>query len=201
MKNLSIIAFLFCACAISSMFSAEAPEVEMRETVDAALDVLYSDCYQNVDKHVKVREVIEQRYDLSVIIRRAIGRNWTLLKEEEQGCVVELIKQLIVKAYIAGLEGKERPSITFDKTVQISDKRIEIPSIVLLDGNTYRVLYRFGHLESGWQIYDIVAEDISVVSNYRQQFDDHFRKESGAELIEKLQELLKKEDPYEDIKI
>jgi phospholipid transport system substrate-binding protein len=48
-------------------------------------------------------------------------------------------------------------------------------------------------LKTGWQIYDIVAEDISMVSNYRQQFDDHFREENGARLIEKLEKLLKKE--------
>jgi phospholipid transport system substrate-binding protein len=49
-------------------------------------------------------------------------------------------------------------------------------------------------LKTGWQIYDIVAEDISIVSNYRQQFDDHFRKGNGAQLIEKLEKLLKQEE-------
>jgi ABC-type transporter MlaC component len=39
-----------------------------------------------------------------------------------------------------------------------------------------------------------VAEDISIVSNYRQQFDDHFRKGNGAQLIEKLEKLLKQEE-------
>ena len=55
------------------------------------------------------------------------------------------------------------------------------------------MVYRFGRLKTGWQIYDIVAEDISIVSNYRQQFDDHFRKQNGAQLIEKLEKLLKQE--------
>jgi phospholipid transport system substrate-binding protein len=49
-------------------------------------------------------------------------------------------------------------------------------------------------MQSGWEIYDIVAEDISVVSNYRQQFDDHFRQGNGAELIKKLKDLLGREE-------
>jgi len=49
-------------------------------------------------------------------------------------------------------------------------------------------------LKTGWEIYDIVAEDISIVSNYRQQLDDHFRKENGARLIEKLEKLLEQEE-------
>ena len=201
MRSFSIIAFLFFACASSPVFSAEVPAEKLRETVDAALDVLYHDCCQHVDKQVKVREVIEARYDLTVIIRRAIGRNWKQLKEDEQGRVVELIKQLVIKAYVEGMDGKARPVVTFEKTVKVSDKRIEIPSTVLLDGKDIKVLYRFGRLQSGWQIYDIVAEDISVVSNYRQQFDDHYRKGNGAELIEKLEELLKKENLSEEIKL
>ena len=52
------------------------------------------------------------------------------------------------------------------------------------------MVYRLGRLQSGWQIYDIVGEDISMVSNYRQQFDDHFRKGNGQQLIEKLEDLL-----------
>jgi ABC-type transporter MlaC component len=56
-------------------------------------------------------------------------------------------------------------------------------------------------MSSGWQIYDIVAENISVVSNYRQQIDDHFRKGDGAGLVARLEELLKQDEINDDTKI
>jgi ABC-type transporter MlaC component len=87
------------------------------------------------------------------------------------------------------------------EVIPVSDKRIEIPSKVQLDDKTYNVLYRLGKMKSGWEIYDIVAEDISVVSNYRDQIDDHFRKGTAAELITKLENLLTKEDLNEDVKL
>jgi phospholipid transport system substrate-binding protein len=192
MKYLSTLAFLYLALAGSPVFSAEVPADKLRDTVNATLDVLYPD--SEVDKQAKVRELIEQRYDMSVIIRRAIGRNWTLMNDDEQERVVDLVKRLIIKSYVDGLQGKARPDVTFELTVQVTDKRLEISSTVLLDGKAVHVLYRLGRLPNGWQIYDIVAEDISVVSNYRQQFDDHFRKGTGAELIEKLEELLKRDE-------
>ena len=71
---------------------------------------------------------------------------------------------------------------------------MEIPSTIKLGETVYSVLYRLGRMRSGWQIYDIVAEDISVVSNYRQQIDDHFRKGNGRELIEILTKRLTSED-------
>ena len=115
--------------------------------------------------------------------------------------MVELVKQLVVKAYVDGMKDQSRPEITFGEVIEITDKRMEIPSTVDLGDKKVNVLYRLGRMRSGWQIYDVVAEDISVVSNYRQQIDDHFRKGDAEELINKLKELLTKDKIDEDIAI
>ncbi|MBC8189476.1 MAG: ABC transporter substrate-binding protein, partial [Puniceicoccaceae bacterium] len=190
--------------ACSVLTAEEGQREKLQSTIDAALDVIYSDCCSELtveDKQAKVRQRIEANYDLDVIIRRAIGRNWQLMKTSEQETVLELVKKLVLKAYVDGLEGKSRPEVTLGDVTTISDTRIEIISTINLDGKTYFVLYRLGRMASGWQIYDIVAENISVVSNYRQQIDDHFRKGNAAELIARLEELLQKNDINEDIHI
>lgn len=177
--------------------AAKTPAEKLVQTVEGALEAVYGDCcaeHSLEDKQAKVREVIESNFDMTVLIRRAIGRNWNLMKAGEQEQVLELVKQLVVKEYVKGVDGKLRPEVTFEKTIEVAPKRIEIPSVVVLDGKPIRVLYRMGLMRSEWELFDIVAEDISVVSNYRQQFDDHFRKGNGAELITKLTELLNKED-------
>jgi phospholipid transport system substrate-binding protein len=171
-------------------------EVDKLEgAVDAALDVLYLDANQDYtyeQKQAAVRRILESNYDLVVIVRRALARNWKLLDAHQQVQVTELITQLVVKAYIEGMDGRERPTFAYGEVVEITSKRLEIPVVVTFPkGKTYNILYRLGRLKSGWQIYDIVGEGISFVSNYRQQFDDHFRKGDGAQLIKKLEKLLK----------
>ena len=181
--------FASALLACSVLTAEEGQREKLQSTIDAALDVIYSDCCSELtveDKQAIVRERIEANYDLDVIIRRAIGRNWQLMKTSEQETVLELVKKLVLKAYVDGLEGKSRPEVTLGDVTTISDTRIEIISTINLDGKTYFVLYRLGRMASGWQIYDIVAENISVVSNYRQQIDDHFRKGNAAELIARL---------------
>lgn len=188
----------------SSVLAAESPREQLQATIDAALDVIYSDSSKTLsedEKRDKVRAIVEANYDFDVIIRRAIGRNWRLMGEGEQARVLELVKRLVIKAYVKGMEGKVRPEITLGDVVRISDKRMEIQSSVDLDGKTYYVVYRLGRMASGWQIYDIVAENVSVVSNYREQIDDHFRRGSGAELVTRLEELLAKNEIDEDTKI
>lgn len=187
-----------------SLMADETQRERLQSTINAALEVIYSDSCAGMsfeERQSEVRRRIEANYDLDVIIRRAIGRNWQLMNGSEQEKVLELVKQLVVKSYVKGLDGKERPHVTLGEVTTISEKRIEIHSTVSLDNQTYSVLYRLGRMSSGWQIYDIVAENISVVSNYRQQIDDHFRKGSGTELITRLEELIANDEIDEELQI
>jgi len=206
MKAFRFLLFVFASSMLVGGLSAasENPAEKLKATVEEALEVVYGDCCRDMDaeaKQAKVREVIEASYDFNVIIRRALGRNWNLMNESEQKEVLDLIKRLVVKAYIDGLSGSERPSVSYGETLMVTDKRAEVSSKVRLKDQTVRIVYRLGRMQNGWQLFDIVAEDISVVSNYRQQFDDHFRRNDGEELIAKLQELLKKEDLDEEVQL
>lgn len=177
--------------------SAQAQVEKLRATVNAALDAIYADDARSLseqEKQSRVRSALESNYDLTVIIRRTIGRNWSELDATQQERVLELVKQLVVKAYVDNMSGGERPEISYGEPIQITDKRLEIPSTIRAGDTRVSVLYRLGRLESGWQIYDVVAEDISLVSNYRQQIDDHFRKGNAAELITRLEELLQRKE-------
>ncbi|MGK0456397.1 MAG: phospholipid transport system substrate-binding protein [Zhongshania aliphaticivorans] len=181
-------------------YSQEGESAKLEAATKDALDVLYKAEYKDYtdeEKAAVVRSVLERDYDLMVIIRRTLSRNWKLLSPSEQVEVKELVTRLIVKAFVEGIQGFGRPTIECGELIMITDKRCEVPSVITFpDGDVFNVVYRFGRLKTGWQIYDIVAEGVSVVSNYRQQFDDHFRKGSGAELIEKLEKLL--EEGYID---
>ncbi|MAV85047.1 MAG: hypothetical protein CML11_04465 [Puniceicoccaceae bacterium] len=205
MKFLSYKAYLVLGLLLVVSVSAQELQKEkLQGMIDATLDVIYSQTHASLsanEKQALVREKIESSYDLDVMIRYAIGKNWRRMNEQEQLEVLELVKQLVLKAYVTGLEGKDRPSVTFGELTEIGKARIEIESTMVLDMKTYYILYRLRQMDSGWQIYDIVAENVSMSSNYRGQIDDHFRKGSGADLIARLKDLLAKDEINEDTKI
>ena len=189
---------------VVSVSAQELQKEKLQGMIDATLSVIYSQTHasQSADeKQAQIREKIESSYDLDVMIRYAIGKNWRRMNKQEQLEVLELVKQLVLKAYVTGLEGKDRPSITFGELTEIGKARIEIESTMVLDTKTYYILYRLRHMDSGWQIYDIIVENVSMSSNYRRQIDDHFRKGSGADLIARLKDLLAKDEINEDTKI
>lgn len=192
---------LFLLCLLCPWFLfADAVELQVAKldaTIGATLDAIYAEkteALSNLEKEARVRAVLEENYDLSVLIRRAIGRNWNRLNSDEQAELLELVKQLVVSAYVGNMKRFSRPEVSFEDPIVISQRRMEIPSTVTSEDVSVSVLYRLGRLESGWQVYDIVAEDISLVANYRQQIDDHFRKKSAQELIARLKEILKKKE-------
>lgn len=179
----------------SAMASAD-PVEELKGSVAEAVEVLFGESSEAKSVELKrdeVRAAFEKNYNMDIIIRRAIGRNWRRLTEEEQTRVLELIKAVVLKAYIDGMEGKARPEISYGAAVQQGEHRLEIPSVVTLEDRKVSLKYKLARMESGWELYDLVAEEISLVSNYRQQFDDHFRRGNAAELIEKLEGLLNHE--------
>ena len=205
MKFFSYMAYLVLGLLLVVSVSAQELQKEkLQGMIDATLDVIYSQTFASLsanEKKLKVREKIESSYDLDVMIRYAIGKNWRRMNEQEQLEVLELVKQLVLKAYVIGLEGKDRPTVTFGELTEIGKARIEIESTMVLDMKTYYILYRLRQMDSGWQIYDIVAENVSMSSNYRGQIDDHFRKGSAADLIARLKDLLAKDEINEDTKI
>ena len=199
-RTFLVLGLLFWA----SVSAQEAEKDKLQGMIDAALDVIYSDTHTTLsanEKQAQVREKLESSYDLDVMIRYAIGKNWRRMNEGEQLEVLELVKQLVLKAYMIGLAGKDRPSVTLGELTQIGKARIEIESTMVLDAKIYYILYRLRQMDSGWQIYDIVVENVSMSSNYRRQIDDHFRKGSAADLIVRLKDLLSKDEINEDTKI
>ena len=186
--------WVFYPIAALSAAPSNSPDAKLEFVVKSAIDAFYSaenDALTIEDKYKKVVQVIESNYDITILIRRAIGRNWSRMNSTQQGEIVALIKELVLRTYADGFTGKSRPIVNFLEAVEVSDIRIEIPSVINLDNQKFYVLYRLGLTRKGWQIYDIVVEGISIVSNYRQQFEDHFRRGTSEELIKKLENMVK----------
>lgn len=170
------------------------PAVKLQKTIDTGLNVFFEPGASNVsgeEKRKRIAALLSESYDINILLRRAMGRNWKKLSPEEQEEVFSLFQQLVVKvSYDRLSSGLEKPEIRFNETIYESDLRVRIPIIIFTEGIEYNVVYRMAKAASGWQIIDIVAEEISFVSNYRQQFNDHFRRKDGAALIKKLKEML-----------
>ena len=167
----------------------------LQSSLNRLLDVLHTN-HSTAPYSVKKDQIIgilNQQFSFDVIIQRSLGRNWNKLNDSQKQQVYTLITDLVLQSYTQELQDGPRPDLTFYKPKVITSSKIEIESIVLLDESKINISYRLAKIKDrGWQVYDVLVEGISMVSNYRKQFDEHFLKKSASELIDilktKLQE-------------
>ncbi|MCH6256908.1 ABC transporter substrate-binding protein [Puniceicoccaceae bacterium K14] len=191
LKTLALIATLFCATAYT--IAEEKPEIKFQNTILELVDVL-SDNNPDLsfaDKQQNVIELFKSRnFEFDTIIRRTLGRNWTTLTDEQKEQTKQLITTMLLLAYSREFQDGEKPEMKFGEATFLNPKqtKLELPSAVKVRGSTVTLSYRLVNLKAaGWQVYDILVEGVSMVSNYRKQFDDHFNsRKSADELIELL---------------
>ena len=173
------------------LWATNDPSIKIKETSECVLEILYSES-QDIDKEILA--YLSKNYNLNIIIRRTLGRNWNKIDSSHQNKVVELIKRIVFRAYIDGMHGKMKPEIKYSKTRYLSKKRAEVPTFVYLSDKPLALTYRVGLVSDQWEIFDIVVENISIVLTYRNQFDAFFDNNTSEALIEKLETLLTNEN-------
>ena len=191
MKLFKITLCVFAFFASNLLLAINDPAIQIKETSENVLEILYSDS-KNIEEEILA--YLSDNYNLDIIIRRTLGRNWNKINSEHQQRVVALIKRLVLRAYIDGMRGKRKPDIQYLDTRFISTKRAEVPTSIYFSDKPIALTYRVGLVSGQWEIFDIVVENISIVLTYRNQFDVFFTKNTSDALIEKLETLLTNEN-------
>lgn len=191
---LSSLAVLFISSVSLPHLHAEArPEKMLEETIAEVLDILHADdqAIPAEAKRTKILTLLNERFSFDIIIRRALGRNWNALSDKQQTEITNLISDLLIRAYTKELQNGPKPNIAIVRTEDLGSNKIEIVTSVRYKSNFVSVSYRLANVKGrGWQVYDVLIEGVSMVSNYRKQFDEHFQTKSAADLLEVLQRKL-----------
>jgi phospholipid transport system substrate-binding protein len=113
--------------------------------------------------------------------RRAVGPGWRQFTPAQQAKATGLFTTLIIRSYSAKFTPGEHPVITYKAATEPAPGRVEVPTSLLYEGSHYEVIYRLENAGS-WRITDVVIEGVSLVANYRSQFDAQFKK-GGADAV------------------
>jgi phospholipid transport system substrate-binding protein len=136
----------------------------------------------------KLREVISQRFDFAEMARRSLGRSWRRLNAEQQKEFVRLFTRLLEDSYLDKIEYYHGEKVRYGKESTDNDYAEVDTTIVANDGREYSVNYRLLNANGIWKVYDVVVEDISLVNNYRAQFNHVLAKSSVDELLNRMRQ-------------
>ena len=166
------------------------PTDQIKATVDKALTVLRDPRFKppaNLnDRRDQLRQILFARFDFTEMAKRALGANWRRRTPQEQEEFVRLFTDVLERAYAGIIE-----SYTDEKIVYVSE-RIEgnyadvVSKIMTAKGEEYSINYKAHLVSNEWKVYDVVAENISLVNNYRSQFNRVISHSSYEDLVGRL---------------
>jgi phospholipid transport system substrate-binding protein len=167
------------------------PTDQLRDGVDRVLKVLRdpelrSDTQIN-QRRVAIGKVADEIFDFGDMAQRALGQHWTQRTSAERGEFVRLFTDLVQRAYVSKVDQHAvATKMTFRGETMDGDYAVVQTTIPLSNGSKMPIDYRMHNTRDYWQVYDLSIDGISLVANYRAQFNRVIRTSSYAALVTRL---------------
>ena len=167
---------------------AGAPTDQLRSQVDRVIKILDDPALksQPAERREQVRKIAEEIFDYPDTARRALGSHWNARTPQEREEFTRLFGELLDRAYISKIDLYQGEKVKWVGETMTGDDAMVKTTIQTKSGTEVPVDYRM-HLKDGrWRVYDVVIEGVSLVSNYRTQFNKIVQTESYDSLVQKL---------------
>jgi phospholipid transport system substrate-binding protein len=167
--------------------SAGAPTEQIRSAIDQGIEVLKNAKIekQRADVISRLREIVYPLFDFREMAKRSLGSHWRRISPQQQDEFVASFTELLEKSYADKIDLYEGQKVSY--TGETIDKNFAVVNTRLIGkSQSYTVDYRLQATDGKWKIYDIVAENISLVNNYRAQFNRILANSSFDDLMHRI---------------
>ncbi len=174
---------------------ADAPLSTVQANVDKILEVLRdpslkADSAKEIKKE-RLRSIYASMFDEVELSRRTLARNWNKLNTEERREFVELYQQVLEKAYIDKILSYTNEEIAYERETRLTENQVEVQTVIITSSKKIPISYRVILSGGTWKVYDVIIENVSLVLNYRTQFNTILEKNTPEGLLEILREKVK----------
>ncbi len=190
---------LLCLLTLLLTFAVQAaekssmsqPDVLVKTTVDEVLSVVK----KTKDKralHDLAEKKILPHFDFQAMTRLAVGRSWREANPAQKKALENAFRSLLVSTYTAAISQSADNDQTVEaKPVRINPDDTDVTVKTLVKGpgrQPIMIDYRMAKSASGWKVYDVVVENLSLVTNYRGSFNSEIGRTGIDGLIKVLED-------------
>jgi phospholipid transport system substrate-binding protein len=176
-------------CLGSNAMAVETPTAQLQETMERVMTVTATFRSEKdfVDNKARLKQIILPRFDFSEMARRSLGEHWGSLKGKEKEFVAAFV-QFAEASYMNALGSYRGEKMIYGRE-QIDQNIAEVDTQVIGSRGDATPISFMLHLVRGqWKVYDVVIDQISLVSNYQSQFSRILQTASMDELLRRLRE-------------
>ena len=187
-SGVAVVLWAALGCAAPAM--AVEPLDCIKETTDRILAVLTDPELKAPDKAVErkklIRQAVDERFDWFEMSRRTLARHWRGRTDEEKKEFIILFADLLERTYLDQVDDYSGEEVVYEGQRVEDDYALVSVLVTSQKAGEIPVLYRLRLKGETWRIYDLSIEGVSLVKNYRSQFNSIILRSSFQDLVKQL---------------
>jgi len=182
-----IAGFTFACWIAPAPVFGSSPTEQIQETIQQVLKVVSSPAGNDEERKDRLRETLMPRFDWLEMAKQSLGKHWNSASGRENEFVAAFA-DFLGNSYVSKIGSYKDEKIVFMNESIENDLAQVKTKIIPGKGEPTSVNYRLHRMQGEWKIYDVVIEDISIVVNFRSQFNRLLAKGSIDDLLKQLRE-------------
>jgi phospholipid transport system substrate-binding protein len=196
--------FLFWLTAVLLSFVLDVsawagkPLEQVKETTDKILSILNNPSLKVPGKAEEQKRLIwkavDERFDWEELSRRSLGPHWTKIDSEDRKEFINLYSTFLRQIYLNKVEYYSGENVRYERERIDGDYAVVEVWVITRTGKEIPATYRLKRKGADWRVYDIWVLGVSLVRNYRAQFNSIIARSSYEELVRLLKQRTAKEE-------
>jgi phospholipid transport system substrate-binding protein len=143
-----------------------------QEFIEQALRILRDKQKSVLEKRRELKPLMESHFDSAEMARSTLGYHWRSLTPDQRADFTQLFKDFIEAAYLDKVQDYSGQQVQFGQSHTLGQGYAAVDTTIVDAGkNPIPVTYLLKQTGSGWKVYDVAVDNISIIANYRNQFN------------------------------
>jgi len=143
---------------------------------------------KTAERRDAVRRIASEVFDYNEMARRSLGTHWNARTPEERSEFVTLFSDLLGRTYFSKIDTYQGEKVRYGSETVDGDQATVKTAVIGKDGKEMPIDYRMRQSNGRWVVYDVSIQGVSLVSNYRTQFNRVVTTESYEALVQRLRD-------------
>jgi phospholipid transport system substrate-binding protein len=175
---------------LAGLATAGVPTEQVRGAIDRILQTVQDQSLQGPakadERRQRIRDVADQVFDWQETAKRALARHWQARSAQERSEFAKLFADLVERSYVGKIEAYSGEKIEYLGDSIDGDTATVRTKLVTRANTEIPIEYRLLKEGDRWRVYDVVIENVSLVGNYRSQFNRIIQQSGYPALVQKL---------------
>ncbi len=181
---LLVVAAFISAAAIRPARAADDPMTVVQRTVNDALAVLRNKQVPAAQRRDQLRQIISRSFDFTEMSRSALGYHWKQITPDQQQEFTTVFTTFIEDSYLAKINDYSGQQVQFVRQSKDGAQYGQVATNIVQAGkDPIAVNYRLLSQNGQWKVYDVTVDAISIIANYRNQFNRVMNNQGYPKLI------------------